>query len=82
MVVPFEKGLSKTCRKLNYLDIEMKKHLSLKQWVLALASAWLYTQHSFAGVQVSENFDANWPGAPWNATAYSNVANLVSGWSI
>jgi hypothetical protein len=60
----------------------MKMHPAYKQWVLALASVWLYAQQSFAGVQVSENFDTNWPGAPWAYNSFSNVANSVSGWSI
>ncbi|MEI8138819.1 MAG: hypothetical protein WCI03_03015 [bacterium] len=32
--------------------------------------------------QYSEDFDTNWPGAPWAANKYSNVVNAVSGWSI
>ncbi len=54
----------------------------LGQWVLLFASAWLYAQNSFAGIQTSENFDTNWPGAPWGGTSYSNMVNPVSGWSI
>lgn len=32
--------------------------------------------------QYSEDFDTNWPGAPWGATTFLNVTNAVSGWSI
>ena len=50
--------------------------------ILFLALMMGSVQNSFAGVQISENFDTNWPGAPWSYTVYTNVVNPVSGWSI
>ena len=57
----------------------MKTHPSFRLWVLALVSAWLYAHPSFAGVQVAENFDTNWPtfAAPGVST---NM--LVNNWLI
>ena len=52
------------------------------RWALILGVAWFFAQSSFAAVQTSENFDTNWPGAPWSASAFANVTNPASGWLI